>query len=615
MTPDAAAWGVQLRYRQSGGREQVASPSTIDSLLGAMRAEAEQPPASRLVTTCVGSALALPGAAEVTTEEGHEIALHGDTLPADLPQGYHRVTWRDGAPPSLLVVSPGRCHPPAALRTWGWAVQLYALRSRASWGLGDLADLGRLMRWARTVGAGMTMINPLHAVNPGTPQQPSPYFPSSRCWRNPLYIRIEDVAGAKSAGLALDEIAAVGRALNDGARIDRDEVLRLKTAALELLWRRGEGAPEAFETFLVEHARGLEGFATFAALIEHHGREPASWPRELRHPGSPAVARFRTDNAERVRFHSWLQWLLDRQLARATAEGPLIQDLAIGVDPAGADAWLWQDVFAAGVRVGAPPDAFNSLGQDWGALAFDPWALRAAEYEPFIQTVRSALAPGGGLRIDHVMGLWRLFWIPAQAGPAEGAYVRYRAAELLDILALESERAGAYVIGEDLGTVEQGVRKELAARDMLSYRLLWFERGAPATYPSKALAAITNHDLPTIAGLWSGRDLATQRDLGLQPDEGAHAALRRRVAKLAGVDEAAGVRDVIDALARVLASAPSALLAATLEDALAVTERPNHPGSTTGWPNWCLPLPLALEDLERDEGVRSMAETLSRAPG
>jgi 4-alpha-glucanotransferase len=241
------------------------------------------------------------------------------------------------------------------------------------------------------------------------------------------------------------------------------------------------------------------------------------------------VQAFAREHADRARYHQWLQWRVEGQLGQANAHLDVMQDLAIGCDPAGADAWLWPDAFALGVRVGAPPDEFNTRGQDWGLPPFNPWALRARHYEPFIQTMRSGFRHAGGMRVDHVMGLFRLFWIPPDAGPAEGAYVRYPHHELLDILALESHRAGAYVVGEDLGTVADYMREELAARDVLSYRLLWFEPSPPPQYPERALAAVTTHDLPTIAGMWSGSDLNEQSRLGLEPNVESTRAIHGRL--------------------------------------------------------------------------------------
>jgi 4-alpha-glucanotransferase len=263
--------------------------------------------------------------------------------------------------------------------------------------------------------------------------------------------------------------------------------------------------------------------------------------------------------------------------------------------------------------VGAPPDAFNTRGQNWGLPPLNPWRLRAAGYQPFIETIRAGLRHAGGLRLDHVMGLFRLFWIPEGADPARGAYVRYPAGDLLDILALESVRSGAVVVGEDLGTVEPEVRDELAARGLLSYRLLWFEDTEPAAWPRQALAAVTTHDLPTVAGLWTGADLERLRALGLGPNEQGTIAIRERLRRWAGLAAGASAAEAVTAAHRLLATAPSMLLAATLEDALGVVERPNVPGTTPGHhANWSLALPRTLEELEADALTRHIATLLRR---
>jgi 4-alpha-glucanotransferase len=349
-------------------------------------------------------------------------------------------------------------------------------------------------------------------------------------------------------------------------------------------------------------------FATFCALAEHHGGSWHKWPEKYRCPQSVAVARFAEQYASRVDFFRWLQWLLDEQLRRASAEIPLMQDVPIGVDPDGADAWAWQDVFAGTVAVGSPPDEFNTQGQNWGLPPFVPWKLRAAGYEPFIQTIRGALRHAGGLRIDHVMGLFRLYWIPQGIDSRNGAYVRYREDELLGILALESTRAKAYVVGEDLGTVEESARDKLAAARILSYRLLWFEKDHPRKYPKAALAAVTTHDLPTVRGLWSGSDLNTQKCLGLKPNEQGTLEIRDRLRSMTGISEDAPVEEVIRRAYRLLAEAPCAIVSATLDDALAVEERPNWPGAAEQ--SWSLALPQSLEELQSNALARDIAEAL-----
>jgi 4-alpha-glucanotransferase len=329
----------------------------------------------------------------------------------------------------------------------------------------------------------------------------------------------------------------------------------------------------------------------------------------LRHPGGPAVLLFQQEAVREIEFHAWLQWLLGLQLADLAPGVAVIQDLPIGVDPDGADAWAWQQVMADGVTVGAPPDPFNLSGQDWGLHPFVPWRLRQAGYQPFIEAIRATLARNGGLRIDHVMGLLRLWWIPRGCPPTEGGYVSYPLGDLLEIVALESHRFQAMVVGEDLGTVAPGLREELAARNMLSYRLLWFEEEPPPDWPVAALAAVSTHDLPTVAGLWTGTDLADQQAGGLDADAASTEELRDKLAGLTGMPVDADPAEVTGAAYRLLARAPSRLLAASLEDAAGVELRPNLPG-TTRPQNWSLPLPILLEDLSTMPNVAVIAQAL-----
>jgi len=491
-------------------------------------------------------------------------------------------------------------------------VQLYAARSTESWGMGDLGDLRRLGQWtSQELGGGLILVNPLHAAHPTLPQSDSPYFPSSRRFRNPLYLRVEDVDGAPALP-DLESLVNAGRALNDQPHIDRDAVFRLKAQALEQIWERFTGDP-AFDAWREAQGDALGDYAAFCVLAEEHGPDWRGWPEAARHPDGPDVAEVKRTQYGRWRFHQWLQWLVDRQLQAASAEIGVMHDLAVGVDPAGADGWLWQDVLALDMAVGAPPDEFASLGQSWGLPPFDPWRLRGAGYHPFIQTIRATLGHAGGLRLDHVMGLFRLWWVPRSAdSPAGGAYVRYCHDDLLDIVALECHRAGAYAVGEDLGTVEDHVREELARRRVLSYRLVWFEEKPPAQYPEQALAAVTTHDLPTIAGLWTGSDLADQQTAGMEPNAEGTRQLRERLKHVAGVDGDAPVEEVITATYEALSRAPCMLLTAGLDDALGVQKRPNMPGTTDQWPNWRIPLPLPLEGVETAPGPRAVAAALDR---
>lgn len=586
-------------YHDIGGRWVPAQDETLCRVLRAMDAEGA-PPAPPVVVVHAGQTLprSAGGTAEIITEDGAVVKVH-HTLPPDVPAGYHTLCLDDKTE-LRLIVSPGRCHLPSTLRAWGWATQLYAVRSRQSWGLGDLGDLRGLGRWAAGLGAQHLIVNPLDAPLPLLPQEPSPYYPSSRRYRDPLYIRVEEVPGATRLGERLACLARAGQNLNLQRLIERDRVFQLKMRALEELFGAFAGSDESpdFDRYREVEGRGLTDYATFCALSEIHGGGWRGWPAAFRHPDSPAVRRFRTEQRCRVAFHKWLQWLLDRQLAAAAGEIGLVHDLPIGVRPEGADAWAWQDAFADGVSVGAPPDPFNQAGQDWSVPPFDPWRLRASGYEPFIQTVRAAFRHGVGLRVDHVMGLFRLYWIPRGMGPSQGAYVRYPYRELLDILALESERAGAFVVGEDLGTVEDLVREEMADRRILSYRLLWFEERPPSEYRPDSMAALTTHDLPTLAGIWEGSD----------PDQ----SVRERLLRYAGVCDGRSTEEVAEAACRALASSPSRLVAVTLEDALGVPERPNKPGTSGERPNWSLALPLTLEQLRVDPRPARLAGVLRR---
>jgi len=303
---------------------------------------------------------------------------------------------------------------------------------------------------------------------------------------------------------------------------------------------------------------------------------------------------------------------LDCQLKQAAEPVALIQDLPIGFSPNGADAWAWQDLLALDCSIGAPPDLYNKEGQNWGLPPFIPHRLRQAAYEPFIQTIRAVMKHTGGLRIDHVMGLFRLWWVPPGQTPKHGAYVRYRADDLLGIIALESQRASAIVVGEDLGTVEEGVREQMAACDMLSYRLLWFEEVAPREYPEKALAAITTHDLPTLAGIWTGQDVELQLRSGLNPDKAQSEELRQKIVQASGVDPHVDVETAAIRTFDQLAAAPSVIVMATMEAACVVSERPNMPGADGAYPNWSLALPLPLEEIERVAFPRSLARVLQR---
>jgi 4-alpha-glucanotransferase len=585
-------------------------------------------------------------------EDGTRVAA-GGRLPPDLPLGYHRVETEGDT--AHLVVAPERCPLPTDDRLWGWMVQLYAIRSAASWGIGDLADLARLARWGAAQGAGFVLVNPLHAPSPVLPLEPSPYYPSSRRYTNPLYLRIEELPELAAADApARDRVAALAaerRADSHRDHLDRDAVWRAKLEVLDAL-HHAPSPPQrqaAFEEYRSAEGQGLVDFATFCALAERHGVPFQDWPALLRHPRSDAVTAARDDLAERVELHTWLQWLCAEQLERAQADARdagmpigIVHDLAVGVDPGGADAWALQDDLAGSVTVGAPPDSFNQQGQDWQVPPLRPDRLADTGYAAFRDIVGATLRHGGGIRIDHILGLFRLWWIPEGAAAHEGTYVRYPAHDLLGVLALEAHRAGSTVVGEDLGTVERGVRDTLADWGLLGSRVVYFERDedrrprSSADYPQLALSTVTTHDLPPVATWWTDGGIGLQAELGLlAPDTTAEAELRRGAAErdelaallrtegLLGAE--ADLDELVVAVHAFLARTPSLLVAVALGDAVGDRRQANVPGTVDEYPNWRLPLaepagdghrPVLLDELDAHPLVQRIVAVLqSRGRG
>ncbi|WP_422746675.1 4-alpha-glucanotransferase [Mycobacterium sp. WMMD1722] len=552
-------------------------------------------------------------------------------LPADLPLGYHRVRLRVGSfeTDTALIVTPDRLALPPRLgerRSWGLSTQLYSVRSRDSWGVGDLTDLTDLAVWSATRhGAGFILVNPLHAAVPTAPMEPSPYLPTSRRYVNPLYLRPEAVAefaGLRHRGKLRRLRTEVQSRAARKDLVDRDAAWRAKRAALEAVYRveRSAGRELAYAGYRHREGRSLDDFAVWCALADRHGNDWHAWPQDLQHPASPAVAAFAAKRADDVDFHRWLQWQLDDQLTRAhaTALGAgmdlgVLHDLAVGVDPDGADAWALQDVLALGVTAGAPPDEFNQLGQDWSQPPWRPDQLVEREYEPFRALVNAVLRHAGGVRIDHIIGLFRLWWIPRGASPTVGTYVRYDHEAMIGIVALEAHRCGAVVVGEDLGTVEPWVREYLRDRGLLGTSILWFEhdRGPGGTggplqaerWRQDCLSAVTTHDLPPTAGYLAGEHVRLRDELGLltrpaadelADDRAAQAAWLaelRRVGLLPPDDGAETDTDsVVLALHRYLGRTPSRLLTLSLADAVGELRAQNQPGTSDEYPNWRIPL-------------------------
>jgi 4-alpha-glucanotransferase len=619
-------WGLLPGYHDIWGDWQAPDEVTASALrraMGADRGDPDEPlPASPRVTFVVAGA----GPARCGLERG-TLVLEDDTsvklrkgrLPEDLPLGYHRVVadgGRSGPELEHVIVVPDRAPRVAGARRWGITAQLYAARSTHSWGMGDLGDLARLGRWATGRGAATVGVNPLHAGPPVGDPTNSPYSPASRRWRDPIYL---DLGALLDAGDLDDEVTRAARdagaRLNAGERIDRAQVWELKLRVLEHVWVHRRTDP-VFVAARQTHGPALELWGTWCALAEVHGADWRRWPIELQRPASSAVARFAIERADRVGFWCWLQHLLDRQLAHSGLGRSLITDLAVGFAPSGFDAWEWQDTVALGCRVGAPPDLLGPDGQDWGLPPFIPWRLRELAYQPLAQTLRANLRHSQGLRIDHVMGLLRLYWIPPDRPAADGAYVGWQGTELLDIVALEAERAGAWIIGEDLGTVDEEIRGHLGDAGLLSTRLLWFEEDGPEHWPNDAMAAVTTHDLPTVAGVWTGTDLADQRAAGATTPHHGDALFRHRLRVAGACDDAAGLEHVVVAAHRAVASSPCVLATATLDDLVGAPRRPNIPGTVDEHPNWRIPLPVPLDQLPGHPLARSVTAAMAeQRPG
>jgi 4-alpha-glucanotransferase len=574
-------------------------------------------------------------------------------LPADLPLGYHRLHLQvDSSDVStLVIVSPPSLGLPAKLgpsRAWGLATQLYSVRSRQSWGIGDLTDLADLAVWSASLhGASFVLVNPLHAAAPAPPMEPSPYLPTSRRFVNPLYLRVEAIAEyadvEQRGRIRRARVKAQGHA-DRAKRIDRDAAWKAKRTELESVYRvkRSAGRQLAYAAYRKREGQSLDHFATWCALAEEYGNDWRQWPEELQRPASAAVAEFAAQHARTVDFHRWLQWQLDDQLTAAQATAVqagmqlgVMHDLAVGVDANGADAWALQDVLALGVTAGAPPDEFNQLGQDWSQPPWRPDVLGEQAYEPFRALVNAVLRHAGGVRIDHIIGLFRLWWIPKGAPPTEGTYVRYDHEAMIGVVALEAHRAGAVVVGEDLGTVEPWVRDYLRERGLFGTSILWFEAdrdGDGGPLPAErwreyCLSAVTTHDLPPTAGYLAGRHVRLREKLGLltrpasdelASDKAWQAAWMAELRRVGLLGDDPTVDEVVLALHRYLGRTPSKLMALSLADAVGDVRTQNQPGTTDEYPNWRVPLrgpdnrKLLLEDVFSDPRAAALAEAMNK---
>ncbi len=597
-------------------------------------------------------------------------------LPSGLELGYYDLTLRvrsggrEETGRTRLIAAPPQVFTPAWLeegrRAWGFNLPLYALKSRNNLGVGDFGDLMAVIRWAAPLGAAFVGVNPLHALSGRATADPSPYSPSSRIFFNVMYLSLEtapEMAACRAAQdlVASPEFQATKARLAEADLVPYGEVSRLKQRVLKLLYQTFsevhgglEGGPHTergreFAQFVAAGGKSLARFGQFAALADHFQEDDwRRWPEAYQHPEASAVAEFSREHPQEVGLSQYGQWLAATQLGQVCQEArihglpfTLYEDLALGASPGGFDTWAHQDLFARGPAIGAPPDAFNPKGQNWGLPPLIPERLRASGYQLFIDTLRANLPPGGMLRMDHVMGLFRLLWIPRGAEAARGAYVTYPARELLAILALESVRRRVLIIGEDLGTVPPRVRQDLSQAGVFSYRVFYFERDGnqnflpPEAYPPRAMAAVTTHDLPTLTGFWQGHDLALKRTLNLYPEarlKDADAADRERDCRLlvaalehrglwpAGpaFEPATGEScpiELREAVLAYLARSEAALLEVRLEEIFGVAEQQNLPGTKKEHPNWRVKLPLTLEQMEESPEPARLAARLNQARG
>ena len=574
----AQLWGVEPEYYDVFGKRHAASAETLRRLVAAISA-------------------------------GHARPNHCDLAPGDAQRAFQ---------------GDGR-------RLWAIAVQLYALRSRRNWGHGDFTDLSRLIAAAAARGASAIGLNPLHALFMDRAEQASPYAPNSRLYLNPLYIDVEDVeefAGAAVAGLD-SEIAT----LRSSDMIDYAGVARAKLAALRLAHERfrvsaSEKRRADLLAFREEEGDTLLRFACFETLRRQYAPKPwPQWPSPWRHPARGELQAFRQAHERDCEFHEFVQWIADRQL-RACQEAArrhgmpigLYMDLAVGMDPRGADAWVQQDVVLADVSVGAPPDEFNPAGQDWGLVPFNPHALPADDFAAIRRLMSATMRHCGAIRIDHVLGLKRLFMIPRGLGAAGGAYVRLPFEPLLRVIAEESNRHRTIVIGEDLGTVPENFRDTLAHWGLWGCRVMLFERDSdsrflpPECYPAEALATFNTHDLPSFSGWIEGHDLRVKHAIGLDPGESGEARTRAQDLLRAALAQWAPAYppDDIAAVAAFLAATPSRLVVIPLDDILSVRDQINIPGTVEQHPNWRRKLPVAVEDASAHDGMRRVADAFAQ---
>ena len=673
----AQAAGIASNYINAHGQPQRIPPETRLRLLAAMHPVASSAnPLPPVAIFRQGQPLSVTPAGlgryrwQLVSEAG--VCWSGEVtgsqrlhLPS-LPTGYHQLTlWQRNTPwQCRLIVAPPRCYEPPALQAgeklWGACVQLYTLRSASNWGIGDFGDLRQMLQEIARRGGAFIGLNPIHALYPAMPESASPYSPSSRRWLNVIYIdvsAVEDFQRSPAAQAwwhtpATQQALQAVRATDE---VDYAGVTRLKLTALRLAWQQfsqrdaQESQVRAFDAFIRAGGESLRHQALFDAVHARLSTEDAQrwgwpvWPEAWQHPDAPEVMRFYQQHPDEVRFYLWLQWLADSQFAacwqfcqqQAMPIG-LYRDLAVGVAQGGAETWSERSLYCLQASIGAPPDILGPLGQNWGLPPLDPAVMRAHAYDPWIALLRANMRHCGALRIDHVMALLRLWWIPQGESAARGAYVHYPLDDLLAILALESQRQQCMVIGEDLGTVPEAIVDKLQEAGVYSYKVLWFEQStgafrAPAHWAVQAMAVATTHDMPTLRGWWQSGDLTLGSRLGLYPDKVILQGLyqQRRAAKQAlltslhrtdNLPKRSGQQAnrtpmsqaLNQGLHRYLADTRSALLGLQPEDWLDMASPVNVPGTSDEYPNWRRKLSTPLEAMFADAHINQLLRTVNR---
>lgn len=675
----AQAAGISLSYINAHGKPQSIGADTKRRLLDAMhkadaKASVAPVPNVKVFTAGKKMPLAVEGRGEfswlLTTEEGHQHKGHATggkmlNLPAKLPEGYHTLTLTQDERRfhCRVIVAPKRCYEPQALlegkKLWGACVQLYTLRSDSNWGIGDFGDLKKMLVDVGERGGAFIGLNPIHALYPANPESASPYSPSSRRWLNVIYIDVnalDDFKNSKEAQ-AWWKLSTTQQALKqarDADWVDYSTVTALKMAALRLAWKgfsqRDDEQMAAFRQFVTQEGESLYWQAAFDALHAYQVKEDEMrwgwpvWPEAYQSVDTPEVKAFCKNHADEVDFYLWLQWLAYSQFAACwqVSQGykmpiGLYRDLAVGVAEGGAETWCDRELYCLKASVGAPPDILGPLGQNWGLPPMDPHVMAARAYEPFIDLLRANMQNCGALRIDHVMSVLRLWWIPYGETADHGAYVQYPVDDLLSILALESKRHQCMVIGEDLGTVPVEIVSKLRDSGVYSYKVLYFENDhektfrAPKAYPEQSMAVATTHDLPTLRGYWESGDLTLGKTLGLYPDEEVLRGLYqdRELSKQGLLDalhkqgclpKRAGHKASLMSmtstlnrgLQRYIADSNSALLGLQPEDWIDMAEPVNIPGTSYQYKNWRRKLSTTLEKMFADDGVNRLIKDLDK---